>query len=298
MTRTFLKIFAFMLAVVGIYAYVGQLVPQFEEHPPAKKVVTPETPREELVAIGEELVRGKGGCLICHKVTDTGNERGPDLRQVAGKAATRKPGMTAGAYVIESLVKPDAFLVSGYPNMMPSALKPPANLSMAEVKAIVVYLQSLAGQEPSVKVMAGDVSAAATVAGPQHRGRALLAQHGCLACHKVEADGGSIGPDLTRAASAREPGELFRKIAEPALWTAPGFPAGVMPRDYAQRIPEGERHEMVAYLATLAGKSYSATGAASPWSHEGVRLGLVVFVFNAGMLVALGLARRRKRGDA
>lgn len=292
MKTTFAKIFAFMLAVVGLYAYVGQLVPQFEEHPPAKKVITPQAPPQELASIGQELLRGKGGCLICHKDAESGNERGPDLRQAAGKAATRKPGTGTEAYLIESLVTPDAFLVPGYPKMMPPALKPPANLSMAEVKAVVAYLQSLGGVEPTVKVMAEDV-AAVKVAGPVHRGRTLMNHYGCIGCHKLEGEGGEIGPELTKVAASREPEEILHKIVEPSAWTTSGFAAGIMPAELGRSIPEGERHEIVAYLAGLSGKGYSATGAASPWSHEGVRLGLVILVFNLGMIGALAVTGRR-----
>jgi mono/diheme cytochrome c family protein len=297
MNATFLRVFAFMLVVVGIYAYVGQLVPQFEEHPPAKKAITPQTSPAELAAIGEDLLRGKGGCLICHKVTEAGNERGPDLRQAAARAATRRPGFAAEAYLLESLVDPDAFLVPGYPRMMPSALKPPANLSMAEVKAIVAHLQALGGGDVTLKVEAGDL-APAKAAGPQHRGKQLAAQYGCVGCHRIEGEGGQLGPDLTRVAASRTPDELLRKIVEPAAWTTPGYQAGIMPADIGRAIPEGERHEIVAYLATLAGKSYSATGATAPWSHEGVRLGVVVFVFNAAMLLAIAVAGRRKEGQS
>lgn len=295
MTRTFLKIFAFMLVVVGSYAYVGQLVPQFEEHPPAKKTITAQTPPQELAAIGQELVRGKGGCLICHTDSETGNERGPDLRQAAGKAASRKPGTDAEAYLIESLVSPDAFLVPGYPGMMPSALEPPANLSMAEAKAIVAYLQSLGGMEPTVKIAADDLRTAKAT-GPVHRGRTLMNLYGCIGCHKVEGEGGEVGPDLTQVAASRTPEEILRKIVEPSAWTTPNYPAGIMPADPGRNIPEGERHEIVAYLAGLSGKSYSATGAASPWSHEGARLGLVILVFNLGMLIVLAVVGRRAAG--
>jgi mono/diheme cytochrome c family protein len=290
----FVRIFLFMLAVVGIYAYVGQLVPQFEEHPPAKKVITPQTPPAELVQIGEELVRGKGGCLVCHKVTEAGNERGPDLRKAMPGAAGRKAGMGAEAYLLESLVDPDAFLVPGYPRMMPSALKPPANLSMAEAKAVIAYLQLLGGSEITVRVAEEDL-ASARRAGPQHRGKTLAAQYGCLGCHKAQGEGGNLGPDITNVAATREPAELLRKIVEPSAWTTPGFQAGIMPAEIGRSIPEGDRHEIVAWLASLAGKPYSPTGAASPWSHEGVRLGLVILFFNAAMGIALALAARRER---
>ena len=79
------------------------------------------------------------------------------------------------------------------------------------------------------------------------------------------------------------------------MWTAPGYPAGVMPAGLGRAIPAGDLHEVVAFLAGLSGKSYSPTGAASPWSHEGVRLGLVVLAFNLGMLGAVALAARFER---
>lgn len=295
--RTIARISVFAVAVVGVYAYVGQLVPQFEEHPPAKRVITAETGPEELAAVGQELLRGKGGCLVCHKDSDTGNERGPDLRQAAGRAALRRPGLGAEAYLVESLVTPEAFLVPGYPKMMPSAVKPPAALSMAEVKAIIAYLQVLGGGEVTVRVRPEDI-APAQAAGPVPRGRELMAQHGCLACHRVQGEGGLVGPDLTRAAEKREPRELLGKIADPAAWTTPGYQAGIMPAGFGQSIPEGDRQEIVAYLAGLAGKAYSPTGAASPWSHEGVRLGIVILVFNLGLLGALTVAGRVAKGTA
>ncbi|OGT91846.1 MAG: hypothetical protein A2514_06260 [Gammaproteobacteria bacterium RIFOXYD12_FULL_61_37] len=296
MKATFFKIFAFLLVTVSTYSYVGQLVPQFEEHPPAKKVITVSTPPAELAVIGEELVRVKGGCLICHKVTETGNERGPDLRKAAGQAATRKPGMDAEAYLLESITTPDAFIVDGYSKMMPSALKPPANMNLAEVKAVIAYLQTLGGAEVSVKIEAGDIQVA-KAAGPVHRGKELMGQFGCIGCHKVEGEGGVVGPDLTPIGQNRSPEELMRKILDPSAWTTPGFPPGVMPADLGKSIPEGDRHEILAYLMGLSGKAYSPTGAASPWSHEGMRLGLVILVFNLAMLAALAWARAREKKE-
>ncbi len=295
MKATIAKIFLFMLAVVSLYTYVGQLVPQFEEHPPKKKVITPNTPKDELVASGQEILRGKGGCLVCHKDQERGNERGPDLRQAAGRAATRKPGMTAEAYLIESMVTPEVFLVEGYPKMMPPAMKPPANLSMAEVKAVVAYLQSLGSAEVTVKVQAEDVAAAKKAGGPVHRGRQIMDAQGCLGCHKIAGEGGEVGPDLTKVAERVGPARIAQKIADPALWTAPGFPPGLMPP--RPDLAEGERQEIAAYLAGLSGKAYSPTGAASPWSHEGVRLGAVIAVFNIVMLLVLGLFRIREKQE-
>ncbi|MDP2810115.1 MAG: c-type cytochrome [Rhodocyclaceae bacterium] len=293
---TFFKIFAFLLATVSIYSYVGQLVPQFEEYPPTKKVITVTTPPAELAAIGEELVRVKGGCLICHKVTETGNERGPDLRKAVGQAATRKPGMDAEAYLMESITQPDVFLASGYPKMMPSALKPPANMNLAEVKAVIAYLQTLGDAEITVKIGVADI-AAAKASGPVHKGKEAMGAYGCLGCHKIEGEGGEVGPELTKVSLDRTPEELMKKMLDPAAWTTPNYPAGIMPADLGKSIPEGDTHEIIAYLMGLSGKAYSPTGAESPWSHEGVRLGLVILAFNLVMLAALAIAGRRRNAQ-
>ncbi len=295
MKATFFKIFAFLLVTVSTYSYVGQLVPQFEEHPPAKKVIAASTPPAELAAIGEELVRVKGGCLICHKVAETGNERGPDLRKAAGQAALRKPGksgMDAEAYLLEAITEPDVFLVPGYPKMMPSALKPPANMNLAEVKAIVAYLQTLGGSEVTVKIVTEDIKAA-KASGPVHKGKEAMGTYGCVGCHKIGGEGGEVGPELTKVGAGRTAEEVLRKIVDPSAWTTPNYPAGIMPADLGKSVPEGERHEIVAYLMGLSGKPYSPTGAESPWSHEGVRLGLVILIFNLGMLMALAIAGRK-----
>ena len=94
---------------------------------------------------------------------------------------------------------------------------------------------------------------------------------------------------LARKASASR----LRILCYHGLWTTPGFEAGVMPADQAKTIPEGQLHEIVAHLAQLSGKSYSPTGAASPWSHEGVRLGIVILVFNLGLLAVVAAVGRR-----
>ncbi|MBM3558034.1 MAG: c-type cytochrome [Alphaproteobacteria bacterium] len=175
-------------------------------------------------------------------------------------------------------------------------MKPPANLTPAEVKAVVAYLQVLGGAEPTAVVTVEDIEQSKRVAKGGHRGRALMDQHSCTACHKVEGEGGEIAPDLTQAGGRFEPEAILSKLIDPAVWVTPDFEEGIMP-SFAE-APPGDLHEIVAYLSGLAGKSYSPTGAASPWSHEGVRLGLVIFIANGLMLGALAWARRRERREA
>jgi DNA-binding response OmpR family regulator/mono/diheme cytochrome c family protein len=226
------------------------------------------------------LIRGESG---------TGKERiAQTVHEFSARAAGPWIAVNCSA-ISEGLLESEMF-GHEYPKMMPSALKPPANLTPAEIKAVVAYLQSLGGLEPTVSVTDEDVAAGNRKKGPVHQGRELMDQHACTGCHTVEGEGGEIGPNLTEVMTRREPRQVLAKIADPTIWTAEGFEAGIMPPGV--EIPEGERHEIVAYLASLSGQSYSATGVESPWSHEGVRLGLVILVVNLGMLIALGLAGR------
>ncbi|MSQ32168.1 MAG: c-type cytochrome [Dehalococcoidia bacterium] len=52
-------------------------------------------------------------CNACHS-TGTNTLIGPGLGGIATRAATRKAGMTAQAYLEESELTPDAFIVSGF----------------------------------------------------------------------------------------------------------------------------------------------------------------------------------------
>src|SRR5206468_1421231 len=81
---------------------------------------------------GEEIFKTKGTCGICHRIGQKGT-RAPDLAGVGARAAKTKPGMSARQYIIESLLQPGAYLVEGYPNIMPQVDKPPIGLNRSEL---------------------------------------------------------------------------------------------------------------------------------------------------------------------
>ena len=56
------------------------------------------------------------GCVSCHSKqgVSTTAQVGPDLTGLAARAAGRKPGLDAKAYVHESIKTPSAFIVPGY----------------------------------------------------------------------------------------------------------------------------------------------------------------------------------------
>jgi cytochrome c oxidase subunit 4 len=63
------------------------------------------------------------GCGGCHTVTDIPTARGtlgPGLDGLAHRAARRLPGMPADDYIRQAVAAPDAYVVKGYFNLMPS----------------------------------------------------------------------------------------------------------------------------------------------------------------------------------
>ncbi|MGH2379264.1 MAG: c-type cytochrome [Candidatus Limnocylindria bacterium] len=80
------------------------------------------------------------GCVTCHRKAglEGGHAIGPDLTGLAERAATRRPGLSAEAYVRESLRAPTAFTVPGYRE----GAMPDLALSDAEIDALTAFLLS------------------------------------------------------------------------------------------------------------------------------------------------------------
>lgn len=74
------------------------------------------------------------------------------------------------------------------------------------------------------------------------RGKRVLAQSGCLACHRVGEDGGDLGPDLTAVGHRLSPDQLAEILVNP-----------VSPMPSFRRLPAGKRADLVAFMADLRG---------------------------------------------
>src|SRR5881296_2068824 len=146
----------FALAIMGSYTYFANSIPQIESKPPQELSleggnVTP----AQLVKAGEEIFHTKGSCEICHRIGQKGT-RAPDLAGIGARAGKTKPGMSAKQYILESLLQPQAYVVEGYPPIMPAVDKPPIALNRSEVWALVAFLESLGG---TVDVTLNDIPA-------------------------------------------------------------------------------------------------------------------------------------------
>lgn len=289
MTRVFIRVLVFVAVIDCFFMYIGQTLTQSEQHPPPQLEITPETDHETLVGMGEELVTAKGGCLICHKIAESGNERGPDLRGVGGRAPTRVADLGAEAYLLQSLQQPSAYLVEGFPNIMPVATQPPADLTATELKAVVAFLQSMGG-EVTVQVTPEDVEAAqakAATARPISPGLALMHRSGCTTCHDLEGETRQVGPPLTTVANRLTPEEIRLSILEPDSVIAEGYPAGLMPKDLAENLTDDEIDQLITYLEELAESGTLKARALHLAGHPLMQMALLIFLFNAGSWIAI-----------
>lgn len=224
--------------------------------------------QEQLIKAGEEIFKGKGTCEVCHRIGQAG-ARAPDLAGMGARAVKRKPGLSAKAYLIESLLDPGVYLVEGYPNIMPKVDKPPIALNRSELWAVTAFLESLGGtvdvalDDIPKSAGAGAAGGGAQVAelklpGDPKAGQAVFTGKGaCVACHKAGSIGASpVGPDLSQIARIQTPDYIMAKILDPAaMGTVAGFPPKVMPQTMGQTLTAKEYVDLVSFLLTLKGSS-------------------------------------------
>jgi len=55
------------------------------------------------------------------------------------------------------------------------------------------------------------------------RGKQLVAEKGCLACHLIRGEGGDRGPDLSAIGSQRSPENLRASLTDPSATIAPRY---------------------------------------------------------------------------
>lgn len=88
---------------------------------------------------GARLFAGKGTCIGCHTIGSVGGVTGPNLSQIGSVAGTRMPGMDAQAYINESIRNSTAYVVPGFPPVMPSFQ---GVLTEQEINSIIAYLMT------------------------------------------------------------------------------------------------------------------------------------------------------------
>jgi len=278
MKRVF-PIILFVAAVLGSFIYVGQVVTDIAGGGVATAVVEGVNPEA-----GEAIFWGKGKCHTCHSIGDQGSAiRCPNLgennlasllslplglradeRAVMRSEQTGKH-FTSTDYLVESLAEPGAYVVEGFKNEMPYVYKPPIGLSPDEVKAVVLYLQSLGGEVDLAAIKLPDSILAAQqeeveawqpyVSGDPQEGLDLFfdenSNAGCSRCHMVGDQGGKVGPELTTVSGTRSPSYIVESIITPSAVIASGFESMlIITKDgrYLTGISKGEDEKTVSLM--------------------------------------------------
>ncbi len=101
--------------------------------------------------------------------------------------------------------------------------------------AYLTYLGASAGSPNEIEL---------TVRADLEPGKMVVAQSGCLACHKIGENGGSLGPDLSDVGDKLLPDAIRRTLDNPTS-PMPSF----------KEMPEEKKTQLVAFLASLREES-------------------------------------------
>ncbi len=102
--------------------------------PPVRPTLSP------LVAQGRAVFQSY--CARCHSASGETVIVGPSLAGIPGRAGGRVEGLDARAYIINSIMDPDAYVVEGFSDgLMPQDLT--EQLTGEELEAVIEYLLTL-----------------------------------------------------------------------------------------------------------------------------------------------------------
>jgi mono/diheme cytochrome c family protein len=257
MWRTNLKIVAVTLAVVGFYTLVAHVIPQLQSEVPESLVLGADASPEALVAAGERIYNGAGGCTTCHGL----GTRAPNLLTdhagqgpIGARCGSREAGKDCKTYLYESLTQPGAYVVSGFENIMPDMRR---QLAADQVWAVLAFLESQGGtvtvtaQGLASTAAAAPAASTAPAASPTPDPRQLIQEQGCIACHAIDGAGPPIGPSFDGVGARLTADGIRRSILDPAADTATGFEqfAGMMPKTFGQQLSAAQLEAIVRFLA-------------------------------------------------
>ena len=263
MWATNLKVVAIVLGTLALYTLIANKIPQVQSEVPQTLTLGANVTPEQLVAAGEKVFNGIGGCTTCHGL----GTRAPNLLTdekgagtIGARCGKREAGKSCKQYLYESLDNPKAYIVAGYQPIMPVMTK---QLSPQQIWAVIAFLESQGG---AVDVTASDIpatsstSTTSTTAGGGGSGgfaggstdpKAIIAAAGCLVCHKLDGQGQVIAPDLTHVGSRRNAESIRKKILDPMSSIAKGYEklAGIMPKTFGTMMSAAQLEALAQFLA-------------------------------------------------
>ncbi len=261
MWATNLRIIGIVLGTLALYTLIANKIPQVQSEVPHALTLGANVTPEQLVAAGDQLYHGAGGCTACHGLGTRApnlltDEKG--LGPIGARCGKREAGKDCKAYLYESLTSPRAYVVSGYEPIMPEMGR---ILSPQQLWALVAFLESNSG---TVDVTASDIpssttsttstssTASAGIAGGSTDPMTIIRGAGCTGCHKVGTEGGAIGPNLTHVGSRLSAALIRECILKPDTRVAKGYEkfVGVMPKMFGNQLTGAQLEALVQFLSS------------------------------------------------
>ena len=254
-----LKILAVVLGTLGTFTLVANSIPQLESDVPEELNFGADVTADELVAAGEDLFNGAGGCTACHGL----GTRAPNLLtdeagqgSIGARCGNRVDAQDCKAYLYASMTEPNEYLVEGYLPIMQDMRR---TISNTQIWAVIAYLESIGGQ---VTVSGTDIAAteaaagAAVAAAPAASADdpvGILRTSTCLSCHLLAGEGVQLGPPFDGLGARRDADYIRNSILNPNSEADPEYEAllGVMPPNFGQMLSEEQLNAIVDYLAGL-----------------------------------------------
>lgn len=182
-------------------------------------------------------------CGACHALDEaaTTADVGPDLD--AAFANARASGMDTDT--IEGVTQSQIDNPREVPPEQTETYMPPDLVTGQDAEDVAAYVASVAGV-PGIKPPQA----------PGGPGGQVFTSNGCGACHTLAAaqSAGTVGPDLDETIPGQSFSLVEQSIVAPDEKIAQGYPAGQMPQDYEEQIPEKDLKLLVDFLLKSAGK--------------------------------------------
>jgi len=257
-----LRIIGVVLGTLALYTLIANKIPQMQSEVPRALALGANVTPEQLTSAGDQLYHGAGGCTACHGL----GTRAPNLLTdekgagpIGARCAKRESGKGCKAYLFESLTAPRAYVVQGYEPIMPDMSR---TLSPQQIWALIAFLESNGG---TVDVTGSDIPASSTtsttsttstasagIAGGNTDPMTIIRGAGCTGCHKINGEGGAIGPDLNHVGSRLSANLIRESILNPDAKIAKGFEkfAGVMPKNFGTQLTGAQLEALVQFLSS------------------------------------------------
>ncbi len=266
MLGTNLKVGALALIVIGFYTMVAHIIPQLQSEVPESLELGVDVTPEQLVAAGEQMFNGAGGCTACHGL----GTRAPNLlsdhagRGPIGSRCTSEFEADCKNYLYTSMTNPGDSVVPGFANIMPDVRR---QLDGNQIWAIIAFLQSEGGDVTVTAAdlpgesaagaagVAGAAGAAGAGAGATTRTatmdpRQLLQENACIGCHQLDGAGPPIGPSFDGIGSRLSADQIRLSVLDPAAEVSSGYEqfAAMMPKTFGEQLSAAQLEAIVQFL--------------------------------------------------